>query len=187
MKETLVSINITSKRELKNPNGSMVPILYDYVDNETSIIDELFLDEKFKNYIYTLCDTQDYSFLTLSYFFFDYNDEDKYKSENIYIQNILTLERIDNENIEKLVDLKYLYIFNILDYLYQCSYKEKYSTKENVDWEYSIKDMYRLIKEKNPNKISKDTVVNYIRSELTKEKLLKDNIDYIINKFNDLI
>lgn len=187
MKETLVSINITSKKELKNPNGSMVPILYDYVDNGDSIINELFLDDKFKEYIYSLCYIEDYPFLKLSYFFFDYNNDEKYESDNVYIQKIFTLDKIDKENIDRLKNLKYLYILDNLEYLYRCSYKNDYAYLENKDFEYSIKDIYKLLKEKNPNKITKETVVNYVRSELTKDKLSQENVDYIINKFNKIL
>ena len=48
--------------------------------------------------------------------------------------------------------------------------------------------MFVKIKQKYPNKVNKDTIVNYIFSKLNENKLLSvNNTNYIINKLKQLI
>jgi len=48
--------------------------------------------------------------------------------------------------------------------------------------------MYRSIKSKRPLKIQKNTVIEYIRSQLKERyKLSQQNADYIYDKLNEII
>lgn len=192
MKETLVSINITSGRVLKNP-GTDLPILYDYVqenenDTTSSINDKLFSDDGFMSCILNNCTVEDYPKLKVSYFYFDFNVNDSYVGTDLMVQDRITLEHIEKTYSGKPVaDLYLWYIMKHIGYLYTCSYKKEYEPKENTSLEDSIKEIYNLLIEKNPKKISQETVSNYIRSELTKDKLSKENINYILKKLENLL
>jgi hypothetical protein len=81
------------------------------------------------------------------------------------------------------------YINKIFNYLYNCSYKEDYNISSNpLLWEDNIIDIYKKIQHKYPNKISKNTVINYIRSELLQTyNLNTDNTNWIINKVINIL
>ena len=70
--------------------------------------------------------------------------------------------------------------------LEKLSYKQTYELSSSLDED--IKNMFVKIKQKYPNKVNKDTIVNYIFSKLNENKLLSvDNTNYIINKLKQLI
>ena len=51
-----------------------------------------------------------------------------------------------------------------------------------------IINIYEKIQNKYPKRVNKETITNYIRSELTKDNQLStQNIDFCINKLNILI
>ena len=78
------------------------------------------------------------------------------------------------------------FIINDFLNLYQLSYKQTYELSSSLDED--IKNMFVKIKQKYPNKVNKDTIVNYIFSKLNENKLLSvDNTNYIINKLKQLI
>jgi hypothetical protein len=55
-------------------------------------------------------------------------------------------------------------------------------------WEDNIIDIYKKIQHKYPNKISKNTVINYVRSELYQTyKLNTNNINWIINNLTNIL
>lgn len=189
MKESLVAINIVKNNcELLNP--SSVPILLYWNDKvNKTIAEEIFNNEKSYKYIVNkCCNIENYTTSILSFFYFkDINDdnEEDYVEYSIDIQSLFQLSVLNDEN-----NFFYKnYINNIFNYLYNCSYKEDYMISSNpLVWEDNIIDIYKKIQHKYPNKISKNTVINYVRSELYQTyKLNTNNINWIINNLTNIL
>lgn len=189
MKESLVAINIIKNGyELLNP--SSVPILLYWNDKENKTIQEEIFNNK-TSYDYIInkcCNIENYTYSGLSFFYFkDVNDDaiEDYIEYSIDIQTLFNLSSLHDEDNIFYKD----YINKIFNYLYNCSYKEDYNISSNpLLWEDNIIDIYKKIQHKYPNKISKNTVINYIRSELLQTyNLNTDNTNWIINKVINIL
>ena len=98
------------------------------------------------------------------------------------IQNLFDLKHFNEYNENFWIN----FIINDFLNLYQLSYKQTYELSSSLDED--IKNMFVKIKQKYPNKVNKDTIVNYIFSKLNENKLLSaNNTNYIINKLKQLI
>lgn len=182
MKDSLVSINIVSDNNvLENP--SSIPLLC-YWDGIGDLKDFIFSDKEFTDILYKkILNTEKYSNSKISFFYFkesDNNENEKYIENNINIQDILKLNKIGN-NYKFWED----YIKDIFSYLYKCSYKSDYVFLYDINED--INEIYFKLVEKNKDKISKDTILNYLRSELYEKKLNNENIEYILNKVKEIL
>lgn len=181
MNNTLVAINITNNGMLYNPTN--VPILF-YWDGEKTITEKILEDSTFVNLLNNrIINIKLYAETCLNWFYFTYdeNTENYTESGDIYIQNIMPLSLIHSIFWQE-------YVEEIFKELYKAVYKKDYVNVLNISIIDSILEMYRGIKSKRPLKIQKNTVIEYIRSQLKeKYKLSQENADYIYDKLNEII
>lgn len=157
--DSLVAINLTVGNTLVNP--SKQPILF-YWDGTGDLQEIIRTDETIQNIFKESCFTYD-DFLTASinYFRFDYVDgEEKYIEENIEISSCIKL----NEMKE---DIWVNEVKPHFDFLYTKSFNETYVFNENIKEDFKI--IVNKLKEKYPEKVSTKTILNYIRSKLSKD------------------
>ena len=189
MKESLVAINlITKDRQLLNPTD--VPILLYWNDGAgRTIAEEYFFNDVSHNYTIKLCCNMDlYTFSELNLFYFKDNDgdgEEDYTEYKVDIQELFELNKLND--VERVFYKEY--INQIFDYLYNCVYKESPEwSLEPWQWEDDIIHIYKKIKEKSPDRVTKATVVNYVRSELSqKYGLNPNNTNWIIENLQKIL
>ena len=175
----IVGINIFVNDKLINDNN--VPILY-YWNNEEDIEDELSKSDDLIFFLTKKITTpSEYLNSNLTYIKYD-NFSKQYTSNRLNIQNLFDLKHFNEYNENFWIN----FIINDFLNLYQLSYKQTYELSSSLDED--IKNMFVKIKQKYPNKVNKDTIVNYIFSKLNENKLLSvNNTNYIINKLKQLI
>lgn len=181
MNNTLVAINITNNGVLYNPTN--VPILF-YWDGEKTIKEKIIEDSSFIKLINDrILNINLYADTCLNWFYFTYdnNTENYTESGDIYIQDIIPLSSIHSIFWQE-------YVEEIFKELYKTVYKKDYDNVLNISVIDAILEMYRSIKSKRPLKIQKNTVIEYIRSQLKERyKLSQQNADYIYDKLNEII
>lgn len=189
MKESLVAINIVKDNNiLLNPTA--IPILLYWNDKQYKTIDEeIFNNENSYKYIISKCaNIEAYTLSKISFFYFKDTNNDNtedYLEYNIDVQQLFKLSVLNSEDTSFYKD----YINESFKYLYLCSFKEDYEFSTNpLVWEECIIDIFDKLRKKYPNKISKDTIINYVRSELLqKYKLNTDNSNWIIDKLKNIL
>ena len=189
MKQSLVSINLTTlDKKLLNPSN--VPLLLYWNDNNgNTITEEYFFNEKSHKYtIDTCCNIDLYTKSQLCFFYFKDIDDDgteDYQESIIDIQSLFEFDKL--EDFERVFYKEY--IIHVFDYLYECSYKEKpIWSVEPWKFEDDILRIYKCLQEKYPRKIDKTTIINYFRSEFTqKYKLNIKNSEWIIVRLENIL
>lgn len=189
MRTSLVALNLIGNNNiLLNPSNYPM-LLYWNESNGRSIPEELFFNEQASKYIIEKCGNINlYTLSKISFFYFidrDNDGDEDYTEQTIDIQNLYALKVLTNEQNFFYKD----YVNKTFEYLYYCSYKEEYNITNNpLEWEEDIIHVYKKIQEKYPKKISKPTVINYVRSELTqKYNLNTDNSIWIIEKLENIL
>ena len=181
-RDSLVAINIVNA-ENKLLNKSGVPMLY-YWDGTIDIIESLSNDTEFIDYVKTLIiKPEDYLNINICYFYFQYNEkgDEVYSDLNVKIHNLIGLDKFDSEGIVLSFIEKHFKV------LYKNSFKQIFDVKEG-EYVSNICEMYRAIKSKFKERISKTTIVNWVRSVLYDvEHFNNTNIDFIINKLNQIL
>lgn len=180
-RDSLVAINIIN-RDDKICNKSGVPMLY-YWNGQNDVLDDLSNDNELLEYSKTLFETPEmYLGYSVNYFYFKYNDndEEEYADNVIELQDIITLDKFDSN------DIVLYYLLNHFNTLYKNSFKTDF---ENVpDITESIVLMYNAIKGKFKTRLSKETIINWVRSVLIdKNHFNRRNSDYIILKLNEIL
>lgn len=174
--DSLVAINLTIENKLINPTKQ--PILF-YWDGTGDLQEIIKTDETIKNIFKEKCLTYD-DFLSssINYFRFDYiDDEEKYVEEFISLPSYIGLDQM-NENIW-INEVKPYF-----DFLYTKSFNESYIFSENVKEDF--KTITNKLKEKYPEKVSSTTIINYIRSKLSKDISVTDK-DFILENVAKII
>lgn len=181
-RDSLVSINIFNS-ENKILNKSTVPMLY-YWNGINDVLDDLSNDEHLLKYAKTLfINPTDYLDLMISYFYFKYNDNDEevYADNTLDIQDIITLDKFESDYIVL------YYLLNHFKTLYKNSFKDEYISEDN-DAVNNILIMYRAIKDKFKTRLTKITIMQWIRSVLLDESHFNGtNSDFIYNKLNEIL
>jgi len=179
IRDSLVAINITQDDKLLH--NEPVPLLF-YWNGENDVIDELKKDGAFINFIKEKCmNTNNYSTCKISYFFFKYCDDHEEYSQNIeYIQNIIPI----CENQSLITE----YLFKVFITMYKECMNHEYDESYTCNNDEIILHLYRLIQENFPNYFIKESVVNYVRSELNKTYSMNNtNIEMIIEYLENII
>jgi len=181
-RDSLVAINITQTDKLLNL--TTVPFLF-YWDGEDNIETALTHDEKFLNFIKERCmNISLYVKCKLSYFYFKYvSDKEEYNQQIVDLQDVFTLD------LNKAFILDYL--ITIFKKMHQDFLKSQYNNDIMFDTSDIIIEIYEKIQEKFPNRFVKESVVNYVRSELKKTyslnvKNINCAIDYLENIIKNL-
>ena len=159
-RDSLVAINITQFDKLLN--NSTVPLLF-YWNGESDIISSLKEDESFISFIKERCmNIDNYTKCKISYFFFKYNEDNE--EYNQQIDDIQDVFQIDSN---KILILEYL--TTIFKKMYNDFLKTRYSGDIMFNTDDTVLEIYSRIQEKFPNRFVKESVLNYVRSELKKK------------------
>ena len=164
-----------------------------YWNGEGTIQDSLVKDKNFVNRIIELCVNSDkYTSSSISYFYFTYdeNDSEKYQEANYNIQDLFSLEFLDNEYHYDYSIIAKSYLYKIFQSLYKQSMKKDFESDDDFlfDNAQSIKHMYDDIQNKYKQKFIKESCLNYVRSELMKVyQLSNKNSNMIIEFLNSCI
>lgn len=183
-RDTLVAINITHNNILDNPNEKPILFYWDGEEVLDILSENIYSHEKFKSIIYEKCcsDIEKYNTARVDYFYFKYIDgKENYAEGDFIIQQIYTLEKLDNDGIYLWRD----YASVIFNDLYKSVFKKDFEGDILAD---QIIEMYNAIKEKKPLRIVKTTVIEYVRAQLKERfNLTSENADFIYNKLDNLI
>lgn len=177
--EYLVSLNITYQKTLLNPSNG--PILYySNTNNIDELPDELKNDETFKNYIESVVTPSEYGETKITYFVLTVESE-RYDEQIKYIQDIFPLK--------ELPQLRVGYIREIFEYLYNYSHKNQKLDLDEFNNDVDIiLHIYDILKTKYSNKVSAQTIKEYLRSQLQQKYHLSScNIDEVLKFYDDLI
>jgi hypothetical protein len=181
-RDSLVAINITNN-ENKLLNKTSMPMLF-YWNGESDVLDDLSKDENLIEYTKNLItNPADYLNIFVSYFYFKYNEnnEEDYSDNTLQIQDLILLEKFESDHIV-LYFLKKLFLT-----LYKISFKMDFPEEGNNASD-DIKKMCYAIKEKFKTRLTKETIINWVRSALLeKDHLNTQNTEYIILKLNQII
>lgn len=181
MIESFVAINIYNDKEGKKELFNEIPLLF-YCDDMDNFKNDLLADEKFRKLVENSClNVNNYTTSYIGYFYF--NGDNEYEDTCIPIQELFPSDNLlDTE--------KYFtkeYISSIFINLYEVSMHIQYENNLMFDIDATIKDIYQILKKKFKEKIIKSTVINYVRSELNKKDLSKENINYIIGELETIL
>lgn len=177
--DSLVAINLVKENILLNKKS--VPLLF-YWNGESTIEDKLKIDSEFISYIKDVIkNLTDFIYCNVSYFYFTINDngEEQYTEHECSVQDLIKLSDF-NEKI-------------ITDYLVKC-FKKLFVS--GLKYEYNsiltnndeiIKDIYNLLQQKFKSRISKKTVINWIRSLFNDKNIHEENLNCIIDKLEKIL
>ena len=181
MTESLVAINILDKTNNKLLNPTLVPLLF-YWNGEDDVLTEIRHNEDFIKFIEQHITELNYTQTDIAFFYFtNISGVEDYKDKNISIQEAISLNLFNSENIVN------YFIKLHFEELYKISFKTDFdNTDINIVDE--IKQIYKVLKDKFSSRISKPTVVNWVRSVLLdKDNFNNTNTTYIINKLNEIL
>ncbi len=172
LNDSLVAFNIYNKEtgKLYNKTG-YTPILY-YWNGEGDVVEEILTNDNFiQKYLKDIDNENDLNNINIALFYFKYIDDyqEDYIETNIEVNDHIDLSSFDSTTL--IIDI----LYNRLIHLYQMSINQK------VENDISIKDIYLKIKEKYQEAITKETIINWVRSELIKDNYNVKNINTIIN------
>lgn len=179
----IISLNFIKTDDKNNSiclSPSNYPILYYWDGRETvfeAMIEEIGFIELLTTQYFTL---ENYS--NISIYMNEYNlDNNEYSQEILDLQSKLPL------TLDILQNLSYTYIETILLDLYKISLKEDYKllVESHID---NIINIYTILKDKYKERISQETLKQYILSQLQqKYKLNVSNCNYVIKLYNDIL
>ena len=188
MNASLLALNIivqsnTGQRILLNKTD--VPTLYYW--NGTDNLEKDFLsNESFRTLIDETCFNKDsYSKSKIAYFNFNLIDgEENYNEYLVDIQDLFTLDLLtETENMFYIE-----YLNEIMNNLYITSMGHEFNGNILLDINEKYIQMYLDIQKKYPNRFVKNTLLNYVRSELVKlYDLHQVNSNWIINKLEEIL
>ena len=173
--DSLVAINLTIGNKLINPTKQ--PILF-YWDGTGDLQEIIKTDETIRNIFKENCLTyDDFLSASINYFRFDYVDgEEKYIEEFIDLTSCVTLSELNE-------DVWINEVKPYFDFLYTKSFNESYVFSENIKEDF--KTIVDKLKEKYPGKVSSTTIINYIRSKLSKDISATDK-DFILENVTEI-
>jgi len=178
-RKSLVAINIVLGDKLINPKHT--PILF-YWDGEGDLENIIYDSQEIKNILVkNIHSLSDYNKTSIAYFYFYYNDEghEQIVEEITHVAYHCTIDEFGDSIYEELT-------FPIFQYLYKCSFKEDYTNDTGMTTD-DIKDIYNQLKEKYPDRISLETVINYVRKKLGEQNIEEENKELIVDKLKNIL
>lgn len=180
--DSLVAINLIDI-DGKLLNKTSAPLLY-YWNGISNVEEDLRQDKALAEYCNTLfIDPKKYLDVLISYFYFTYsdNEEENYNESTKDFQDILYLENFNSLHIVR------HYILQHFLNLYKTSMKEDYNG-EVTNVNDTIIDIYNTLKNKFKTRISKPTIINWVRSVLLDTNHFNtNNSDYIIKELETIL
>lgn len=171
MDNNFVALNII---EHDNITLFAQPIIY-FWDGKSSL-DESLHEERFKQFISSKITPSNF-YNTTIHMVYVYTDDEDNISHNI---NKFHLSDIYNVND---FDLSRKYLWEIMNYLYMCAFKQEY------DKMFDFKTIYESLLAKYPKKISPNVIANFIESYLSDKypNMKKSDIELIKDKlYNEI-
>ena len=130
---------------------------------------------------YRCMNIDNYTKCKISYFFFKYNEDNE--EYNQQIDDIQDVFQIDSN---KILILEYL--TTIFKKMYNDFLKTRYSGDIMFNTDDTVLEIYSRIQEKFPNRFVKESVLNYVRSELKKKYGLNNtNTEIVIGYLENII
>ena len=180
--DSLVTLNIFDI-DNKILNKSTAPLLY-YWNGETDILDDLRKDEHFLKANEPLfISPEKYIEIMVSYVYFKYNEdgEETFEENTINIQDIIYLDKFNSNHIISHFLIKH---FNEL---YTNSFKTQNDFNDEK-WEKNIISIYKAVKHKFKERLSKQTIINWVRSVLLdKDHFNTYNTNIIIKELENIL
>jgi hypothetical protein len=180
--DSLVTLNIFDI-DNKLLNKTTSPLLY-YWNGESDILNDFRKDEQFVKAYETLFLTpQKYIEIMVSYVYFKYNDdgEEIFEEHTTDIQDIIYLDRFNSKHIVS------YYLVNHFNELYRNSFKTNKELND-TDWETYIIEIYKAVKNKFKDRLSKQTIINWVRSLLLdKDHFNTHNTNIIIKELETIL
>lgn len=175
-KISVLSLNIVNGNTVLNDNG--VPILFYW--NKNDDLKSCLVDSSFKSKVLSLCKNDMYTTAKLKCIYFEdenvnIDGNEKYNIIEYDIQDLFPI--VDNEIIA------YRIIMYILHDLYITIFKHSVNEEYKLDSLDSVKNILHVIYSSilNQNKISPNTIFQYVLCKVSEIKSLnKNNIDSII-------
>lgn len=183
LNDSLVAINIYNKDTKELYNNKETPILY-YWNGEGDLLQSILNDKQFKdNYINKINSIDAYRNMKMSYFYFCFSGGDElYIDNSILLSDYVSLSSIESYSIVLKTIINHLYD------LYEKAFNGKSYDKLKVFNEDIIIDIYDEIKNKYKERLLKNTLINWVRSEISKqEKLSEENENYIIDTLTNIL
>lgn len=181
MTDSLVAINLLDKTNNTLINPTLVPLLF-YWNGEDDVVSELRNNQEFIDFIAKHITELNYTNTDIGLFYFTYiNETEDYKEINKGIQDVIYLNMFNSDNIVN------HYIKKHFCELYKISLKQDYpENDETVST--IICNIYKVLKDKFKNRITKPTVINWVRSVIVDtDKFNANNSNYIINKLTEIL
>ena len=182
--DSLVAINIYNKDTKELYNNKETPILY-YWNGDGDLLQCILNDKQFKdNYISKINNIDIYCNMKMSYFYFCYDEDnnEQYVDNSVLLSDYISLNSFDSYSIVLKIIINHLYD------LYSKAFNGKSYEKLNVFNEDIIIDIYDEIKNKYKERLLKNTLINWVRSEISKkEKLNEENENYIIDTLTNIL
>lgn len=186
MKQSLVAINIIVNGKLINKNN--IPICY-YWDNKTDIKEALKNDNSFKTYIIdNICNIENYTNASIAVMM-NTNDSEADVKDSYYEFTADIQEWYCLNDLSEDTGFYEEYLIKHMNYLYNCVYKVDFEFQGGPFIKEDLKSIYEKIRNKyDEQRVNRNTVINYIRSQLlTTDKLNTQNTEFILKKLTDII
>jgi hypothetical protein len=180
--DSIVAINIVDL-ESKVLNKTLSPILY-YWNGESDIVDNLRKDEQLAKQYESLfiMNPEKYSEIMLSYTYFKYDEEgnEQCDEKTVDIQDIIYLDKFNSKSVTS------HYLVKQFKILYQNSFKADVTSLATNDE--LIIDIYKSVKNKFKSRLTKDTIINWVRSNLGETDHINPyNVNIMINNLKEIL
>lgn len=181
--DSLVAINVydnSTDKLLNKVKG--IPLLF-YWNGEGELINIILNNKQFKENYLTFNNYKDYLNCCIGYFFFKFNEEngsEEYEDTSIILHEHYHFSDFETDILA--IDLLCDKMIN----LYKISVK-KNDIDIKLEKQNIIKQIYINLRSLFGDRVQKETLINYIRSEIIKEGFDSINTHYCINILEKLI
>lgn len=174
--DTLVSINVINQKTNTLLNESQVPLLF-YFNGEGDLKHNIVFNKSFiEKYISKIKSYEDYKNILVCYFDFEFDEktgDEVYHDEGFYLHEYFHFSDLPINTIAgDLVEDK-------MKQLYKISTNNEYNEKMPIG--NLIHDIFIKLKSLYGERVQKETLINYIRSEINKDGFDSINTHYCIN------
>lgn len=176
--DTLVSINVINQRTNTLLNESQVPLLF-YYNGEGDLKHSIVFNKSFiEKYISKIKSYEDYKNILVCYFDFEFDEktgDEVYHDEGFYLHEYFHFSDLPINTIAgDLVEDK-------MKQLYKTSTNNEYIYNGRESFGGPIHDIFIKLKSLYGERVQKETLINYIRSEIIKDGFDSVNTHYCIN------
>lgn len=179
-----VAINVIAHDRILNNKG--IPILF-YWDGKSNVLDDLKNQQPFIDFINSrVMNADNYADSVITFFCFTEDEQNNWEEK--YQENIISIQELFPLSEQSDSELAMSYVFKINVDLYNKVFASEYK-KTVASNKSNVQSIYASIKSKYGTRVTKQTYIEYVRSELAKLdiKLTKQNLECIIKELTELI